>query len=310
MKAVRIHSFGGPEQLKLEDVPQPEPEAEEVLVKVHAAGVNPVDRAVRAGYLKERVFHRLPLTLGWDLAGTVEYRGPGVKKFGPGDEVFAKADIQRDGAYAEYICVKASSLALKPTRLNFAKAASLPTPALSAWQCLFDAADLQEGQRVLIQGAAGGVGHLAVQLAKWKGAKVLATCRSADIEYLEKLGADEVIDFEEVHFEKSIEPVDVVLDTVGGEVMERSYQTLKPRGILVTLIGRPNLAEVRAKGLRAVHVNTVADAGQLTKIASLCDDRTLEPTIFKTLHLSEAKQAHELLDGHKRGKIVLEVVRE
>lgn len=310
MKAVRIHAYGGPDHLKFEDVPNPEPGPEEVLVRVHAAGVNPVDAAVREGKLGQRLFHQLPLIPGWDVAGTVEYRGEGGRKFGPGDQVYGRADIRRDGTYAEFVLMRTVELALMPEILNFVQAASLPTPALAAWQCLVEAADLKEGQTVLIHGAAGGVGHLALQLARWRHARVIAVAHKSDLAYLESLGADEVVDYDEVHFEKAVDPVDVVLDTLGGEIMERSWQVLKPGGLLVSLVDRPPAAQARKLGVRALHVSVQADAGQLTKIASLVDDRQLTPLVAKVFPLAEAAKAHREIEGHGRGRVVLQVVKE
>src|SRR6476646_4461696 len=175
MKAIRIHKYGGPEVLQYEDAPRPKPQAGEVLIRVHAAGVNPIDWKVREGHMKDLWPHKFPLILGWDVSGVVEAIGTGVSRFKKGDEVYSEPDASRDGAYADYIVVRESEVALKPKSLHHVRAAAVPLVALTAWQALFDAGQLEPGQRVLIHGGSGGVGHVAVQLAKWKGARVLAT---------------------------------------------------------------------------------------------------------------------------------------
>src|SRR6476659_692960 len=194
MKAIRIHSYGGPEVLQYEDAPRPKPRAGEVLIRVHAAGVNPIDWKVREGHMKDFWPHEFPLILGWDLSGVVEELGRGVSRFKIGDEVYSLPDPTRNGAYAEYIVVREPELALKPNSLHHIRAAAVPLAALTAWQSLFDTAQLQPGQRVLIHAGSGGVGHFAVQLAKWKGAYVFATASTKNQDFLRKLGVDKAID--------------------------------------------------------------------------------------------------------------------
>src|SRR6266436_177428 len=201
MKAIRIHNYGGPEVLKYEDAPRPKPQAGEVLVRVHAAGVNPIDWKVREGHMKDFWPHKFPLILGWDLSGVVEELGRGVSRFKIGDEVYSIPDPTRNGAYADYIVVRESELALKPNSLHHIRAAAVPLAVLTAWQALFDTAQLQPKQCVLIHGAAGGVGHFAVQLAKWKGAHVIGTASATNHEMLYELGADELIDYTVLKFE-------------------------------------------------------------------------------------------------------------
>src|SRR5437879_4577200 len=230
MKAIRIHNYGGPEVLQYEDAPRPKPQAGEVLIRVHAAGVNPIDWKIREGHVKDFWSHKLPLILGWDLSGAVEAVGPGpapAGRFKKGDEVYSVSDISRDGAYAEYVVVRESELSLKPKSLHHVRAAAVPLAALTAWQSLFDTAQLQPGQRVLIHAGSGGVGHFAVQLAKWKGGHVFGTASTKNQELLRELGVDEPIDYTKQKFEDVARDVDLVLDLIGGETQERSWSVLK-----------------------------------------------------------------------------------
>jgi NADPH:quinone reductase-like Zn-dependent oxidoreductase len=309
MKAVVIHSYGGREVLLTEDVPVPGIADDEVLIKVHAAGVNPVDWKVRAGYLAEMLSYQFPLTLGWDVSGTVEKAGSNVTRLSAGDEVYALADISRNGAYAEYVAVKADTVALKPESLDHVHAASVPLAALTAWQCIFGAADLSEGQKILIHAAAGGVGSFAVQLAKWKGAYVLGTASARNMDFLLGLGADEVIDYTVTPFEDVAVDVDIVLDAMGGEVQERSWKTLRSGGILVSILGPPDENKAAEFGVRSAGVFVQPDAEQLTEIAELIDKGHVKPVVTEILPLADVAKAHEMSETeHVRGKIVLEMV--
>jgi NADPH:quinone reductase-like Zn-dependent oxidoreductase len=308
MNAIRMHSYGGPEVLQYEDAPRPQIRKGEVLVRVHAAGVNPLDWKVRSGSLNGFIQHKLPLIPGWDVSGVVEEVGPGVSQFMKGDEVFAMADPTRDGAYADYIAVPEAALALKPESLYHVRAATVPVSALTAWRALFDLGQLQARQRILIQGGSGGVGHFAVQLAKWKGAYVIATASTKNQELLRKLGADETIDYTTQEFEKLPEKVDLVLDTIGGETQERSWRVLKKGGALLSLVQPPSVEKARRFGVRGMMCSVQPDGAQLGEIAKLIDSAKLKPVIDRILPLSEARRAHELTqDGHIRGKIVLRV---
>ncbi len=310
MKAVCIYRYGGPEVLVYEDAPRPHPDAGEVLVRVHAAGINPVDWKIREGDLKEMLPHTFPLVLGWDLSGVVESLGPGLTRLKVGDEVFSRPDIIRDGAYAEFIVVKESELALKPKSLDHLHAAALPLAGLTGWQTLFDAGGLSAGQRVLVHAAAGGVGHLAVQLAKWKGAHVIGTATAKNHEFLRKLGVDQVIDYNTERFEEAVQPVDVVLDTIGGDTQERSWKVLKPGGILVSITSPPKPEVAEKHGVRQAFVFTQPNAQQLAEIAGLADTGKLRVIVETILPLSDATRAQELSQrGHGRGKIVLRVVQ-
>lgn len=308
MKAVRIHTYGGPEMLVHEDMPRPRPLPEDALIRVHAAGVNPVDWKIREGRLAGRVDHHLPLVLGWDVAGVVEEVGAAVTDFKPGDAVYARPDIARDGAYAQYIAVRASELELKPQSLDFIHAAAVPLAALSAWQSLFDAANLCAGQTVLIHAGAGGVGHFAIQLARWKGARVVTTASAHNTEFLHGLGADEVIDYHSTRFEDVLKDIDVVFDTQGGEIYERSWQVLKKGGVIVSLINQPSAQLAEQYSARAAYVFVQPNAGQLKQLARLIDSGAVKVIIDTVLPLSEARQAHSKIQGgHTRGKIVLSV---
>jgi NADPH:quinone reductase-like Zn-dependent oxidoreductase len=311
MKAVRIHNYGGPDVFNYEDAPRPQPEPGEVLIRVHAAGVNPIDWKVRAGYMKDFIPHSFPLIPGWDVSGVIEEVGPdsaAAGRFKKGDEVYSLPDHTRDGAYAEYIVVRESEVALKPNSLHHVRAAAVPLAALTAWQALFDMAQLQPGQRVLIHGAAGGVGHFAVQLSKWKGAYVIGTASAKNHEMLYELGADELIDYTTQRFEDVAQNIDVVLDTIGGETQERSWQALKKGGLLVSLVQLPSENKAKKHGVRSIRLGARANGQELAEIAKIIDAGKLAPVIDRILPLSEARRAHELSQtGHVRGKIVLRV---
>jgi NADPH:quinone reductase-like Zn-dependent oxidoreductase len=311
MKAIRIHNYGGPEVLHYEDAPRPEPQAGEVLVRVHAAGVNPIDWKVREGHMKDFWPHKLPLILGWDLSGTIEAVGPGpaaAGRFKIGDEVYSVPDPTRNGAYADYIVVREPELALKPNSLHHIRAAAVPLAALTAWQSLFDTAQLQPGQRVLIHAGSGGVGHLAVQLAKWKGAYVFATASTKNQDLLRELGVDEPIDYTQQRFQDVARNIDIVLDTIGGETQERSWSVLKKGGNLVSLVQPPSEEKAEELGVHAAFVAGHSSGAQLAEIAKLIDSGKLAPVIDRILPLSEVRRAHELSkSGHTHGKIVLRV---
>ena len=311
MKAVRIHNYGGPEVLNYEDAPRPEPGEGEVLIRVHATSVNPIDWKVRAGYMKDFLPHSFPLILGCDVSGVIEEVGPNPAASGhfkKGDEVYSLPDHTRNGGYAEYIVVRESEVALKPNALHHVRAAAVPLAALTAWQALFDTAQLQPEQRVLIHGAAGGVGHFAVQLAKWKGAHVIGTASAKNHEMLYELGADELIDYTARHFEDVAENIDVVLDTIGGDTQRRSWQVLKRGGILVSLVQPPSENKAKEHGVRGIMLGARANGQELTEIAKIIDAGKLAPVIDRILPLSEARRAHELSQsGHTRGRIVLRV---
>jgi NADPH:quinone reductase-like Zn-dependent oxidoreductase len=311
MKAIRIHNYGGPEVLKYEDAPRPEPGEGEVLIRVYAASVNPIDWKVREGHTKDFWPHKFPLILGWDLSGVVEELGRGVSRFKIGDEVYSVPDPTRNGAYADYIVVRESELALKPNSLHHIRAAAVPLAALTAWQSLFDTAQLQPGQRVLIHAGSGGVGHFAVQLAKWKGAYVFATASTKNQDLLPEVGVDKAIDYTQQRFEDVARKIDIVLDPIGGDTQERSWQVLKKGGILLSLVEPPSADKAKALGIQAAFVASHPNGAELAKIAKLINSGDLKPIVNRILPLSEARRAHELSQtGHTHGKIVLRVKEE
>ena len=308
MKAVRIHAYGGLDVLHYENVPIPRLQPDDILIQVRAAAVNPVDWKIREGYLQGVLKHQLPLTLGWDVSGEVVEVGPQATDFKIGDTVYVRPDIERDGGYAEYIAVKSSEAAYKPATLDHIHAAAVPLAGLTAWQALVDAAQLQAGQTVLIHAAAGGVGSLAVQLAKARGARVIATASAVNTGLVAELSADQFIDYTRTRFEEVVKEVDVVFDTIGGDTQERSWQVLKPGGILVSVVSPPSKEIAAERGLRRAFVFIHADGRQLTAIGRLIDDGKMKPLIHTALPLSDARQAHAISQGgHARGKIVLHV---
>ena len=311
MKAIRLHSYGGPEVLVYEEAPRSTPQAGEVLVRVYATALNPVDRSTRTGYLQQMVNFELPLIPGLDLAGVVEELGPDVTTVAVGDAVYGFSNMVRQGAYAEYARIGVDELAPKPATVDFVTAAAVPLSALAAWQALNDIAGLQAGQTVLIPGAGGGVGSFAVQFAAAKGAHVIAIEDGSKAEFLRGLGAAEVIDYTTTRFEEVAHDVDVVLDLVGGEVQARSLAVLKPGGILVTTMGQPDADAANARGVRASGMLTQANPAQLREIAGLIDAGTIRPIVSQVFPLAEAAQAHMALDaGNTRGKLVLRVREE
>jgi NADPH:quinone reductase-like Zn-dependent oxidoreductase len=307
MKAVRIHRYGGPEVLRYEEAPRPEPGRGEVLIRVHGAGVNPVDWKVREGYARDFLKHALPLVPGWDVSGVVEAAGPDATRWKPGDELFSRPDIARDGAYAEFLVVRESEAARKPQSLDHLQAAAVPLAALTAWQALFDAAGLGPGQTVLIHAAAGGVGHFAVQLAKWKGARVIGTASAGNHAFLRTLGADDTIDYTTTRFEEVVRDADVVLDTMGGDTQQRSWKTLREGGILSTILAPPPEEAVPPEK-RLGYTFVQPNAEQLSEIATLIDAGKVRTVVETVLPLPEARSAQDRSQaGHVRGKIVLQV---
>ena len=309
MKAVRIHEFGGPEVLSIDEIPVPQPAPDEVLIKVHATSVNPVDWKIREGQRKVKFPGKLPLTLGWDVSGTIEALGEKVSAFRKGDEVYGRPDPTKNGAYAEYIVVKANIISIKPTSIGHTEAAAVPLAGLTAWQALFDHGLLKAGQKVLIHAAAGGVGTYAVQFAKWKGAYVIGTASSANIDFLKRLGADEVIDYKMEDFETALSDVDLVLDTIGGETQLKSLTILKAGGRVITTLMPEFVAEAKAKNVHLIGFMAQSIPDQLTEIATLIDSGKVKPIIEKVLPFTSARQAQtESEQGHTRGKIVLQVI--
>ncbi len=309
MKAVRIHRFGPPNVIAVEDVPKPVLSAGEVIVKVEAAGVGPWDALIRSG--KSALPQSLPLTLGSDLSGVIDSVGPGVERFKVGDPVFGITSERFTGAHAEYAVAKADMIAPKPRTLNYTHAASVPVASVTAWQMVFDFARLRARESVLIHGGAGNVGAYAVQFARQVGAMVIATTSTDDVSYVRSLGGVGVIDYRAGRFEEQVKELDAVIDTVGGEVLDHSYGIIKRGGILVSAAALPSREKAEQHGVRATFFLVNVTAERLKKISELIDAGRLKTQVGEVLWLDEARQAHEMLEGapHRRGKIVLKTQR-
>ena len=311
MRAVAIRQFGGRQKLELMDLPVPEIQEGEILVRVKAAGVNPVDWKIREGYIKDLFRHEFPVILGWDAAGIVEKTGPGVTRFKRGDEIFAycRKPIVHGGAYAEFIALEEEHAALKPKNASFEEAASFPLAALTAYQALFDAAKLQSAESILIHAAAGGVGGFAVQLAKDRGAIVWGTASERNEKYVQELGADQVVDYTQVDFRESVraaypDGLDVVFDCVGGDVLSKSSELVKKGGRLVSIVNDPSI--LGRMDIHSEFVFVAPNASQLTELAQMVEHERLRTHLSEVLPLEQAKRAHELSESHHtRGKIVL-----
>lgn len=304
MKAVRFHDYGGPEQIILEEIPIPEPGAGEVLVKINAVAVNPWDWKFRSGIYKEGMQVKFPVIPGIEASGTVEMTGPGVTGFLSGQAVYGSMMA----SYAEYCVASEQQLFHKPKPLSFEEAAAIPVASQTAWSSIIDIAGLRESQRILIHGGAGSVGIFAIQIAKWKGAYVYTTGSSENFDFLRSQGADRVIDYKINRFESLVSDVDVVLDTIGGEIQERSWQVLRKGGILVSIV-TPLSPDKGAKyGVRASYRSSGISKEGLIQVQSLVNDGTLRPVIRKIFPLSEAGMAQAMSEkGHGRGKIILKV---
>jgi NADPH:quinone reductase-like Zn-dependent oxidoreductase len=305
MKAIRYHAFGGPEVLQLEEAPIPEPGPGEVQVKVAGYGVNPVDWKIMSGhFMPEHI--QFPAPLGFELSGTITKLGEGVTGFEVGDHVFG--ETRTYGAACEYSCLPVHAMAKAPASLDLQDAAGLVVAGMTAWQALFDHGGLEAGQRVLIHAAAGGVGSMAVQLAKWKGAHVIATGGPDNAGFVSELGADEYIDYTKTKFEDVVQDVDLVLDTLGGETAEKSRKCLKAGGILVSVVGPPDVAAFEAEGKRATMFGMQPQVAQLEKLRDLIEDNRLNLVVSTELPLERTAEAiAESIKGHARGKIIVKV---
>lgn len=304
MRAIQVHNYGGPEQLKLEDKPRPEPQAGEALVRVHAAGVNPIDWKIREGAMKSFAPVTFPYTPGIEASGVVEAIGSGATAYAIGQAVYGPV---AEGAYAEYIVVPAEALALKPESLSFAEAAAVPVGLTTAWRTLVDHGNLQAGQRVVIQGAAGGVGLFAVQLAKWKGAEVIGTASPTNLDFVRGLGADLVVDYTTTPLERMVHDVDLVLDGVGAETMLHSLAVLRHGGTLISIAGPPPQSEAQARGVHALMSRGSASV-PFQSLSRLVEEGHLKAFAGRKFPLNAAQQAHEYGQrSHGRGRIVLVV---
>jgi len=306
MKAIRINEFGGPNVLKLEETELPQIKADEVLIKVYASSVNPVDHKIITGEAQEKFPTKFPLTIGWDVSGVIEEAGNQVRQFSIGDAVYGRPFPTQNGAFAEYVAMKASEIALKPQSLDHLQAAAIPLAGLTAWQGLFTHGQLEKGQTVLIHGASGGVGSFAVQLAKWKGAKVIGTASSNNLAFVKQLGADEAIDYQT---DLGLADLDLVLDLIGGETQRKSLAMIRPGGRLVTTVMPEFVTEAKEKGIHLSGFTAQSIQKDLEQIAELAGNGIISPVISAILSLDEAAKAEQMgIDGHNRGKIVIKVI--
>ncbi len=301
-RAIVVHEWGGPQVLKLEDLPRPVPKDDEVLIRVRAASINPLDWKIREG--ARRANFSTPYYPGCDVAGTVEEAGAAVKAFKVGDAVYSM--IGRSGGYAEYALAKAELVAPKPAGLDFAHAGAVPLAALTAWQMLIENGNLKAGQRVLVHAAAGGVGGYAVQMARYLGAYVIGTASARNHDYLHGIGAQETIDYNTERFESVVRDIDLVIDLMAGEVQQRSWGVIKRGGTLVCALGPPDSAQAAAAGVNAKAQSVRPDGAQLRQIGSLIDVGRIKVELAASFPLEKAVDAHRLSEtGHVRGKIVL-----
>lgn len=304
MKAARVHHWGGSESLQIDEIPVPEPKSNEVLIRVRAAGVNPIDWKAREGYLKQS--YSLPLTLGWDIAGDVAIVGRDVSStdIGVGAAVYGETS---GNGFAQFVAMPAANLTPKPVALDYVQAAAVPVVGQTAWQALFDHGGLHAGQKVLIHAAAGGIGSFAVQLAKWKGAYVIGTASADNREFVLGLGADEFIDYRAARFEEVVYDADLVLDNIGGNTLDRSYNAAKPGGIVVTTAGQPSEEKAKARGVRTTRMYTDYRE-RFDELSRLIDEGHIKVIVSKVFSLDQIRQALDLSQtGHVRGKIVVEI---
>src|SRR6058998_1538832 len=309
MKAVVAHQYGAPEVLKFEEIPRPEPKENEALVRVIASGVNPADPLTLSGKYAREFGTHLPLIPGYDIAGIVEKTGLKVTKLKAGDAIYGYPTF--GGGWADYVAVTEGEVAAKPASLNFTKAAAVPMGALTAWQALVDTAQVQPGQTILIHGGSGGVGSFAVQIAKARGARVIATASTANQDLLKQLGADVAIDYTKTRFEDVVKNVDAVLDPMGKETLARSYGVVKKGGIVMSLVARPDPVEIKKRGIRGAGISVHPDSEDLAGIARLIDDMKIKPIVTQVLPLADAAKAVAQAETHHtRGKLVLKIADE
>jgi NADPH:quinone reductase-like Zn-dependent oxidoreductase len=310
MKAAQINEYGGADVLQLvDDAPKPKPGAGEVLVKVYAASVNPFDWKLREGYMKDHLPLKFPATLGGDFAGIVAELGKDVTSLKVGDEVYGQANaVGSQGSYAEFTPVKAESVGPKPKTVDFVRAAALPLAGVSAYQALVDHMNLNKGQKILIHGGAGGIASLAIPLAKHLGAYVATTAAADDLQYVKSLGADQVIDYKAEAFELLLKDYDAVYDTVGGETYTKSFQIVRPGGIIVSMVEQPNEDLMKKHNVKAIAQFTKVTSQRLTALTDLVDKGVIKAVIDRTFPLSLAAEAQTYIQsGQHRGKVVLEI---
>ena len=309
MRAAIAHEYGAPEVLKLEQVPRPEPQQDEALVRVIASSVNPADPLTLSGKYAKEFGTYLPLIPGYDISGVVEKTGANLTRLKVGDAVYGYPTF--GGGWADYVTVKEWEVAAKPKSLNFVETAAVPMGALTAWQALVDVAKLQPGQTILIHGGSGGVGSFAVQIAKARRARVIATASTSNQDLLKQLGADAAVDYTKTNFEDVAKDVDAVLDPVGKKTLARSYGVVKKGGIVMSLVARPDPAELQKRGIRGASISVHPDAEDLTEIAGLIDSGKIKPIVTQILPLSDAVKAQQqAATHHTRGKVVLRIADE
>ncbi|MFN8417659.1 MAG: NADP-dependent oxidoreductase [Anaerolineae bacterium] len=309
MKAVRIHGYGDPDVLKYEDAPTPTLKPDQVLVRVRGVGINPVDVKTRAGKGLNYSDKPFPLILGWDIAGEIAETTAGAP-FAVGDAVYGMVEFPGVGsAYAEYVAANWTELAKAPQRIDLVTAAGVPLVGLTAWQALFEVGKLEAGARILIPAAAGGVGHIAVQLAKWKGATVIGTASARNHDYLREIGVDQVIDYTKQSFEEVVKDVDFVLNTTReDDTLARSFKVLRRGGTLISIAGKPDEEQAKASDIHAESILVKPSGEQMAKIAELIDAGYVKPAVERVFPLAAMNEAHRLQEsGHVRGKIVLRV---
>jgi NADPH:quinone reductase-like Zn-dependent oxidoreductase len=308
MKAVVVNEYGGPEVLKYQDLPRPEPKEDEILVRVMAAAVNPVDSYVRQGMFAKRGIDNRPLVIGSDIAGVVEKTGANAKRFKPGDAVYCYLSVTRGGAYAEFAIAKESETALKPKNISFEEAAAVPLAGTTAWQALIDSAKIDKGQTILIHGGSGGVGSFAIQIAKTRGLKTIATASTEHQTTLKQLGTDQAIDYTTTKFEDVVKDVDAVLNCARADALARSYGVVKKGGVIVSITDEPDQSECAKRSLACSRMGAHPETKVLEELAKLIEAGKMKPIVSQTFPLAEAGKAHQQIETrHTLGKIVLKV---
>jgi NADPH:quinone reductase-like Zn-dependent oxidoreductase len=308
MKAVRIHEYGNAEVLRYEDAPEPTVGDDDILIKVIGSSVNPVDWKVREGQMKDLIPYNMPFIPGWDVSGTVQGLGSRVSAFKVGDEVYSRPDIARDGTYAEYVAVRENEVALKPKTISHLEAGSLPLAGITAWEAMVTVGKVAAGQRVLVHAASGGVGSLAVQIAKSRGAFVIGTASGSNREMVESLGVDEFIDYQTQDLPTATKSIDVVFDTIGGSTQDESWAVMATGGILISIVSAPSEEKAKEMGVRSSYLFIGPNVAALNELAILVDSGQLRPVIAAEFALEDVKLAHAHSEsGRARGKIVLRV---
>ncbi|WP_099974159.1 NADP-dependent oxidoreductase [Lactobacillus terrae] len=310
MKAVVINEYGSRDQLKMTDIEIPDIANDEVLVEVKATSINPIDWKLREGYLSEMIPLDFPIILGWDVSGVITRIGSDVTNFKVGDKILARPDLTNRGTYAQYTAVKEDKLALLPDNVSFEEGAALPLAGLTAWQGIYDELDVQPGQKVLIQGGAGGVGIIAIQVLKHIGATVVTTASAKNADFLKELGADQVIDYNTEDFSEVLSDMDAVFDTIGGDTLDKSYKILKPGGKLTTIAGAVNEDLAKENQVTATSLWLSPNGAQLTELVNLVSQGKVKVIIDSVQEFSEdgLKKAHEISESHHaKGKIVVKM---